>query len=852
MKKNILLLMAFLIAVMADAQRITHDFRSISMSKALKTIEASTDKYTVNFIYNELEDFTVTAHVEKKSVPDAIKEIIGFYPIRMTVDGDNVFVECVQKEDRKMIGEIVDKEGQPVMFANVSLLSLSDSSFINGGVSNEAGQFVIPCSAKRVLLKTTCVGYKTIWRAMDVGKVGKITMTDDMQMLKGVTVKGVRPATRLTNEGFTTQVSGTILADVGDAQDVLKEIPRVHESDGAYTVFGKGAPIIYINGKKVTDNTDLKRITSREVKSVDVITSPGAQYDAEARSVIRIKTIRQQGNGLSGNIMTSGKLAKMSSFNQLVVLNWRHNGLDLFGTFNVRSDGWWMDQTATSQKYFPVNRVDMTQTANIRWRSNTIAGKWGFNDQWNDNNSFGVTYSVDKALPSSSIYAHQYYTVYTNGTYTGAVDYDDDESASSTGPDHELDAYYSGKLGKWTVDINGTLDWRKTVTSQDATEQSEEFDSRTIKAVNTRHNRMAAVKLVASYPISDQIHVNAGTEYTSTHSQSVYVNQQNFITSSDDDIKERNIAAFVAADVQVGKYKIDGGLRYEHVKSDYYSYSVFQDDASRNYSNLFPNLSILYANKGWNMSLNFSEKTQRPSYYQLSGFIRYDDRYTCEGGNPLLQPSKIYNVEWNLQYQWFTLSADYTYHKNQIMYVSSIYQNSDIVLANYSNIDHRQEFNFSATASPVFGIWHPQIELDFRKQLLDTAPHGIDVTLQKPQWDIDMKNTFVFRHQWVLECEYEYSTSYDDCFDRWGKYSELDFNLTKSFLNRQLTVRLGVIDILNTNKSRDFDHYSACYNFQKYTRPNDRGVRLTVSYNFNPTRSKYKGTGAGNEEKKRL
>jgi hypothetical protein len=186
------------------------------------------------------------------------------------------------------------------------------------------------------------------------------------------------------------------------------------------------------------------------------------------------------------------------------------------------------------------------------------------------------------------------------------------------------------------------------------------------------------------------------------------------------------------------------------------------------------------------------------------------------------------------------------------MYVSSIYQNSDIVLANYSNIDHRQEFNFSATASPVFGIWHPQIELDFRKQLLDTAPHGIDVTLQKPQWDIDMKNTFVFRHQWVLECEYEYSTSYDDCFDRWGKYSELDFNLTKSFLNRQLTVRLGVIDILNTNKSRDFDHYSACYNFQKYTRPNDRGVRLTVSYNFNPTRSKYKGTGAGNEEKKRL
>ena len=852
MKRYILFLIASSVALSVSAQRITHDFRDVSMSKALKIIEENTSKYKINFIYNELEDFTVTTSIGKRTVPDAIRDVIGFYPIRMTVDGDNIFVECVQKESTKLIGEVVDKRGQPIVYANISLLSAKDSTFINGGVSNLAGQFVIPCGAKHALVKVSCIGYKTILRPFDVGDIGKIVMTEDMQVIKGVIVKGSRPSTRLISEGYTTQVSGTLLANVGDARDVLKEIPRIHENNDEYTVFGKGTPLIYINGKKITDNSDLKRITSQEVKSVDVITSPGAQYDAEARSVIRIKTIRQQGNGLSGNFLTSGTFSRKSSINQLISLNWRHNGLDIFGTFNAISRGWWNNQVVISQKYFSKNKVDMTQATNMRIRRNILTGNWGFNYQLDDNNSMGVTYSVSKTLPSSKGFGRQNYTVYTNGTYTGAVKYYDDESASSDGPNHEVNAYYSGIIGRLHLDFNGTLYWKKSVTIQNATEQSDEFDSRTINADASSHNKMAATKIVATYPLGNKASLNAGTEYTHTNSRSVYVNQQNFITSSDDNIKERNIAAFAGVDIQCGNYKFNGGLRYEHVKSDYYSYNVFQDDASRKYDNFFPNLSIAYSNKGWNTSLHFTEKTERPDYNQLSGFIRYDDRYTYEGGNPLLHPMKIYNIEWNLQYSWLTLSADYTYDKDQIMYTSSIYNNSDIILAKYTNIDHRQNLNFSATASPVFGLWHPVIEMDFYKQFLDTRQYGIDLTLQRPQWDLSINNRFVFKHNWIVECNYEYSTSYDDRFDHRSKYSEFDLGITKLLLNTRLMTRLQVTDLFNTNKEDDFNHYSSCFNFQKYVTPNYRGIRLTISYRFNNAGSKYKGTGAGNEEKKRL
>lgn len=191
MKRLILLLMLCLSVSLTEAQKISHSFRDVPMSEALKIIENSTKKYTINFIYNELEDFTVTTTVKKKRVPDAIKQIIGFYPIKMTVDSNNIFVECVNKSERKLIGRIVDNNNQPVIYANVALLNCADTtSFITGGVSNEAGQFVIPCKDERVRVRITCVGYNTIYRTMTVGDIGTIRMRPSSYILKNVIVKG--------------------------------------------------------------------------------------------------------------------------------------------------------------------------------------------------------------------------------------------------------------------------------------------------------------------------------------------------------------------------------------------------------------------------------------------------------------------------------------------------------------------------------------------------------------------------------------------------------------------------------------------------------------------------------------
>ena len=175
------------------AQRITRSFRNTSMSEALTILAKSTKDYRINFMYDELEDFTVTTSIVKRTAPDAIRQIMGFYPMKMTIDGENIFVECTQKTPSKMIGRIIDNKKRPVDFANVALLNVRDSSLINGGVTNENGQFVIPCGARKAIVRVSCVGYHTAVDTYHTGKIGSITLKEATMNLQKVIVKAVRP-----------------------------------------------------------------------------------------------------------------------------------------------------------------------------------------------------------------------------------------------------------------------------------------------------------------------------------------------------------------------------------------------------------------------------------------------------------------------------------------------------------------------------------------------------------------------------------------------------------------------------------------------------------------------------------
>ena len=113
---------------MVRSNRLTHEYNNVSLSEALRQLNEQTEDYTISFLYNELEDFRITTSVHRKSVPDAIRQMIGFYPIRMTVEDREIIVECPQKTAPRYKGTIIDEQGQPIAYANIALLSPQDST----------------------------------------------------------------------------------------------------------------------------------------------------------------------------------------------------------------------------------------------------------------------------------------------------------------------------------------------------------------------------------------------------------------------------------------------------------------------------------------------------------------------------------------------------------------------------------------------------------------------------------------------------------------------------------------------------------------------------------------------------
>ena len=340
-KYLISLILLSVISMGVSAQRITRQYNNVSFSAALKDLNARQDKYVINFVYDELEDFKVTKNIKNESVPDAIMNLIGFYPIKMKQVDNIIIVECIQKASNRMMGRIVDTRHQPVDFSNVALLNVSDSSLITGGVTNENGQFVIPCEVKKAIVKVSCVGYKTYCNAYRTGEVGAITLEDATINLQKIVIKGHRKYISRENGKLTLDVQNSNLKNIGKATDVIKYIPGMLYTNGKYEVFGKGEPVIYIDGRKQTNTSGLSLLSSTNVKSVQLITNPGAEYDAETRSVINITTVHHSLDGLSGIVGAEISKHKNLSNNEEVNLNIHKGALDMFLAYqydNTRSD----------------------------------------------------------------------------------------------------------------------------------------------------------------------------------------------------------------------------------------------------------------------------------------------------------------------------------------------------------------------------------------------------------------------------------------------------------------------------------------------------------------------------------
>ena len=848
--KTISLFLLFFLLILVQysyAQRITRQYNNVSFSEALKDLNARQHKYTINFVYDELEDFKVTKSIRNSNVPNAIMQLIGFYPIRMTQVENNIMVECTQKSTFRYKGRIVDERGNAAEYATIALLSPIDSTIVGHGVSNENGSFVIPCNSRKVLARITYIGYKTVNRIYNNTDMGIIKLQPKTMIVKGVVVKGDRPQYKMLSGGMEVAVEHTLLSKMANTFEVLSLLPRVSVDGQKISVFGKGTPIVYINNKRVNDNNEIVNITPDNIKSISVITSPGSEYDAEVESVIRIRTKERRANGFSLRADAFGKYNKWMSDYELISARYQTKKFEIANSLWTMGTHDGEDNNLITDIYLPDKHYYNDQLIHLDTNNRFLSEKLSADYSLNDSNSIGGSYRYYGMLKGRTNSVSRQ-DVLLNGMAHGSID--QKEVMKPFLSLHQADIYYVGKVGHVGVDFNATYYAVKNRRNDEGFEISKELGNQEVHSSNRQNSDMWAGKLVVNIPLWKG-NMSVGTEMSKTDSHGTFLNEEQLVPSTKTDIHERNIAGFAQYGLVLNKWTVGLGVRYENIVRDYLSDGVKQDDVSRKYNNFFPNLSVSWNKGNWNWQLNVNEKIHRPSYRQLGNFMQFDNRFLYEGGNPTLQPEKVFNVETMMLYKWLNVSVGYKYLKDVMEWTKYIYPGKEFAYNTSLNFDHKQLLYASVHVSPKLGIFRPTWGFNYNQQFFDTRKYGASKALSKPLLSCSLNNNFALSETMNAAIRLNASTTHADGFLMMKSYYRVDLQFDKSFANRTWIIYLSANDILKTAKER-WTMYGLgagttkdCYNYT-------RNISLQVTYNFNAKRSKYKGTGAGNEEKNRL
>ena len=847
MKRLSFILLLCAIASVASAQKITHTFQDVPLSDALKYIQEQANDDNITFIYDELEDFRVTTHLQNKPIPDAIVQLAGFYPVRVVKSGKHeIYVECTHKTDRHLTGIIIDENRQPVAYANIALLNPADSTLLSGGVSNESGYFAIPYEQEKTLIRISYVGYKTIYRLCDRENVGTIRMHPDSYKLNGVEVKGQRPLVRMKDDAFVTTVEGSYLAKMGTGNDVLGQIPGVLRNGENIEVIGRGTPLIYINGRQMRNPSELDQLSSDQIKDVDVIMTPGAKYDATVKAVIRIKTIRPVGEGFSFNSRTVAGVNHYVYGLEELNLNYRTGGLDIFGMAEYENRRSRQTNDSRQDTYLQ-SHYQQSSLMHYYNKNQMLAGKLGFNYMLNDKHSIGMTYTVT-SRPNSQ--TSDYFTTMFIDKQTddqikgrGKVDGDDIQ--------HIISGYYAGQTGKWSLDANADVLFQKQNSDSQTFEDATQGDDRTVTTRNDVKNRLYAAKFVAGHPLwKGKLEIGAEGSYV--HRTDVFGNVERIIDASDTKIEENSTAAFVQLMQRLNKLTLIAGLRYEYLDSRYYESGVKMDDESRTYSDLFPSLMLMYPLKNVRARLSYSRNINRPAFSQLSGNVKYINRYTYESGNPYLKPSYRDNFSLALNYKWLTGMIDYArVHDYIITSYSSYKGDPTIALLRKDNAPGYDNLSLMVSVAPAFGKYHPQLMVATQMQNLEVQYRGETKKMNSPMTIVCFNNAVNLPFDSWLNADFSWRSAGDTENIHLAQSWQFDISLYKAFWNDRLTVKLACTDLFASIRQKA-TIYSDIREIYLDKRLDTRNLELTVRYNFNPAKSKYRGQGAGNDTKGRF
>ena len=659
----IFLLCTFALAM--SAQHIQRNYHDRSMSDVLIDLDKASKRYKISFIYNELEDFTVTQNVKTANIPDAIRKVIGFYPMQMTVGDSLITVECIRKSECKLIGRLIDNHNLPVEFANIQLLNPKDSSFLCGGVSNANGDFVIPCQQKQALMKVSFVGYKTICKLVPIARIGNVRMQANSYLLKGVTVEAARVVEKVdrqiifpTKEQVKTASNGYDLLDNMSLPTII-----VNRAERKVLSLKGGDVQIRINDVKASMQ-DVLALQPDEVTKVEFINVPGLKYgDSNLDAVINYQVRRRYAGYVGGVSTMQGTKAGFNNSDGYFKYNVKKSEFSINYSFSYRSVeersyeslGTYHLPTGETlhRNYLGYDSPFLYTTNNVQLGYNlSEPDKYTLNVRLNFYNHNSPVRGMNQLYQESGK-ANQY--LQNNRKMLEQIP--------------SLDIYYSLNMPhdqNLALNLVGTYigtDYQyrmREYTFNKSPEESVKSDPLTDYSYDATGRKRSLIGEGTYSKNWKQMALSVGGQYNISHTDNIYVGSSN----ADTELKYSNLYLFTQLQGQQKwfSYQVGVGATRSSIHQGENGYSKW----------LFRPQVTLQAKASDRLSFKWSSKitSDIPSLSDLSELRQYSNSFEARDGNSGLKPFTGYNntlsASWNIPLMSVYLEGNWTYYDKPI------------------------------------------------------------------------------------------------------------------------------------------------------------------------------------------
>ncbi|MEI6189786.1 MAG: outer membrane beta-barrel protein [Chitinophagia bacterium] len=576
----------------------------------------------------------------------------------------------------QILGKVVDAETQsPIEYATIIIYKKGTTIAINGATTNAQGQFIVnelvlglyTIHAEYIGAKTNVINDVNIDNKHLRINLNTISLEKSNKSLQTVTVKNSAKTIENKIDKMVFNAEKDVSSQIGVATDLLKKIPMVSvDIDGNVQLAGTSSIRFLINGKpsvafgsNITDV--LQSIPANEIKSIEVITNPGAKYDADGLGgIINIILKQNKTKGYNGNINTSiGTLIENGSLN-LAARN-DNFGVNMFIASNenlLAATPRTMTRTTIDAMNHSTNFIQQEGSSDVK-RHGTHSGinfDWTYLKKNNftaalSNNDYGFDatgynhQTLSSQIDGAGIIQNSLLNNITANAYLGkGNNYNLSYKRNFDKPDRELNIAYNEGNSNNSIH-SSALQYLMPASNL-------VYGSKNSLASNLKD---AELKLDYSEPISDKLKFYAGGKLINTNINSAtdVLTQSatqplklNNSLSNTFMFQNKVIALYSEIEFPIKNWvDVKIGGRWEQTNVDAF-YSSSNKQINPNYNNFVPSL-FFKRNLGLDNSikLSYSRRINRPGYEELNPYINSTDPKNMNQGNPYLLPELGERIE---------------------------------------------------------------------------------------------------------------------------------------------------------------------------------------------------------------